>query len=702
MTIRVLEIAAVSYEKDELVFVQFEKDEWYTARVLAQRGDKLKVMYKEKNEVEVLDLKKNKVRKNASQLVYKSFTDREVENDSGPVKADVEALERKILKYRKAYYDGNPLVSDKEYDLLEDKLRELAPNSKVFKMVGADVFKKIKVPLPYPMWSLDKVRPQDENVQDWIDSHDGPYIVSDKIDGVSLLSVYSGSKPTKLYTRGKGNVGGDISFLTPYLKHFVKLKGKDLVVRSEGVLYNGDFKARWGKDFENPRNMAAGITNRKDVHPGLKDLHFIAHEVYVPRMKPSVALKKLKALGFEMVPHIVVPKLTEKFLSDYLKQRKAKARYDIDGLVVSQDKPHPISKNGNPDFMVAFKEMSEDSIAQVKVKEVRWDIARTGYIKPVVVIEPVRLSGVTINHATAHNAKYVKDNRIGPGAVIKLTRSGDVIPYILEVVKPASKAQMPSKSEFPGMEWNKTGVDLFVPNAHKKFESVDVQRIANFFSVMGIESIKEGVVQKLYDAGMTSIVRILRASIPQLMEAEGVQEKLATKIRRNIDEAIKDAYMPTVMDASGCFDRGIGTRRAEAVQKVYPDMLKLIRYDEKTLVKKILEVPGFKDITAIQFAKGLPRFAKWVAKTPITFERYKAPVKKSSKLEGQVIVFTGFRDSDLEKEIKENGGEVGSGVSSRTTILLVADKGSGSSKLVKARQMGIAILTAKEFRNKWL
>ena len=137
---------------------------------------------------------------------------------------------------------------------------------------------------------------------------------------------------------------------------------------------------------------------------------------------------------------------------------------------------HPVNKKGNPDYAFAFKKNIDPK--HTTVKQVIWTISKHGYLKPRVELEPVQIGGTTIQYATAFNAKYVKDNNIGPGTVVAIVRSGDVIPYIVNIVK-STEAEMPKGIDY---EWNDTNVDIIVEGDTQEQK---IKQITHFFQKLG-------------------------------------------------------------------------------------------------------------------------------------------------------------------------------------------------------------------------
>lgn len=595
----------------------------------------------------------------------------------------------KFLKYKGVTY------TDKIFDELVDELKELYPKSDVLKMVGAPV-KKQKVKLPFYMGSLDKMKP--DTAASWLASSKGPYFASDKLDGVSIELIYSTNGKTKAYTRGDGTIGQDISHLVPHLK--VPDLKVDLAVRGEIIMSREKFKS-WSEDFENARNMMSGLVNRKDVHKGIKDADVVIYEQLEPRGQPSKTLANLKAKGFHIAPGKVYETLTVEILSNLLVQRKKESKYEIDGLVIVLDKNNPLNLDGNPKWGRAFKQTMEEDILETTVINVEWNPSKNGLLKPRVQVKPVRLSGATVNFATGFNAKFINDNKIGPGAVIRLTRSGDVIPHITEIVKPAAKAQQPS-SEFK-YEWSKNKVDYVLTNA-TEFDDYVIKRIVAFFKTIGVEYFSEGLVERFMGYGYDTVGKLIKAKASDFLKIEGIQETMAKKIYNNIQQSIINVPLAKLIAATNIYPN-MGETRITMVLDVYPDILYTYQTKSPSSLAETIasKVPGFSALTAKNFVDGLPKVEKWLKAHPeVTYDQHKKKkVIKGGSLEGQQVVFTGFRSKEGEEKIIKLGGTVGSGVSSKTTLLVVKDKSSTSDKATKAKSLGIKIMDGQEFMN-WI
>jgi DNA polymerase/3'-5' exonuclease PolX len=318
------------------------------------------------------------------------------------------------------YRNFQPIMTDNEYDILQDYITEKFPsNQEVFK-VGAPV-EKNKAQLPYEMASMDKIKPDTGILTNWTKKFTGPYVLSCKLDGVSGLYSTEGKTP-KLYTRGDGKVGQDVSYLIPHLR---LPKTHDIVIRGEFIIPKMTFETKYKTTFANPRNMVAGIINQKAVNEAINDVHFVAYEVIKPVLKPSNQMSFLQTQDIETVLNKTVSTLpngssalSNELLSETLVEWRQNYAYEIDGVIVTDDKNYS-RKSGNPEHAFAFKMVLSDQIAEAKVVDVIWTPSKDGYLKPRVQIEPINLGGVRIEYATGFNGAFINDNKVGIGAIIE-------------------------------------------------------------------------------------------------------------------------------------------------------------------------------------------------------------------------------------------------------------------------------------------
>ena len=621
--------------------------------------------------------------------------------------ADIKELENMLRYLSDAYYNtAKSLVSDEIFDLLKDTLEKRDPTNKFLKEIGAPI-KKQKIKLPYPMGSLDKIKPDGGELEKWLNKYKGPYVISDKLDGISAQLYKDNNNKLNLYTRGNGIEGQDIS----HLIKFVMNKNVDMEsipkgtsIRGELIISKKNFK-KIEDIMANARNAVAGLVNSKKVDKRIANItEFIAYSIIHPSYKQTDQMKKLEDWEFEVVEYNVEKKLSYEMLSDYLFKRRKNSEYEVDGIVVVDSSKSYTVEEGNPDYAFAYKAIMNDQIAEAEIVDVIWNVSKDGYLKPTIQIKPVKLVGTTITYATAFNAKYVKDNKLGPGAKIKIIRSGDVIPYILEVIKPAKEPKMPDVSYV----WNDSGVDILLKDIHGAFSDVmKVKRIVHFFKTLGIKNIDEGLVKKLVDNGYNSIEKILDADRKKLEKIEGIGEKLINKVYDNIEEQLGNTKLENLMAASNIFGGGLGTKKLKLIVDKYPNIMNE-KWDKKKLTEKINSIEGFSDITTNKFVNNFDKFKKFFDNINdiIDINYLKKPIEKkkpTGKLfADQTVVFTGFRNKEWEKFIEDNGGKISTSVSSKTSLVVHSSESANSSKIIKAKSLGVKLMDEGEFREKFI
>ena len=333
-------------------------------------------------------------------------------------------LETILDETQKAYYNDpeNSLLTDNEYDIIKEYMEKKYPKNKVLDQIGAPIQDKNKVKLPYFMASMDKIKPDTNALQKWKDKYSGPYVLSAKLDGISGLYSTENNEQ-KLYTRGNGEVGQDISHLIPFLKLPTT---PDITIRGELIMKKSTFIEKYKDQFSNSRNLVSGLVNQKKMEPEkFKDVDFVAYEVIKPSLKPSEQMKFLEDEEVDEVINETKKNIDNSILSEILVDWRENYEYTIDGVIVENDEIYKRTED-NPKHAFAFKMVLSDQIAEAKVLNVLWAPSKDGYLKPRIQIEPVVLGGAKIEYATAFNAAFVEDNKIGIGALVKLVRSGDV------------------------------------------------------------------------------------------------------------------------------------------------------------------------------------------------------------------------------------------------------------------------------------
>jgi len=646
-----------------------------------------------------------------------------------PIKTLEILLERAIDAY---YNSDKPLLSDATYDILWQCLEERDPGNEILKKVGAPVNKEDKVKLPYYLGSLDKVKPNEKSLTKWLETHRRDILISDKIDGLSSLLVISlpeattsdsdgitknGFKMT-LYKHGDGVEGQNISKLLEHIKigtlntsiitsminksdGKTDNKKKHIALRGEIIIRNDTYSQKYSNMYPKARSLIAGIVNSKTPDPKIvADMEIVFYELIHPDgYKFSQQFENISRMGFNVANHRMMATLEESQLPELLMEFKRASPYEIDGIVLDDSsRVWARATKSNPDYAVAFKMQLEDQIATTRVINVEYNISKHGTLAPRIEYEPVVIKGDTHKYTTGFNMKYIVDNRINKGTVLQIIKSGDVIPYIYKILTPASEAQMPPSDI--KWHWNDTRVDAVIDDPSANAD-VRLAKLVAFFKTMQVDGVGEGVLAKLVAGGYEDLQAILNLTPDRIAQVEGFQLRSATNIYNGIHKVLdKPQPLERVLTASGVFQIGLGEKKFKMILDAIPEFLAKYQAGKITQAS-ITSIKGFSTTTADIFLEGMPRFISWLTLHPMvrieSADAKATDIPKGNKFAGMVVVFTGIRNEDIEKEITNNGGTVGSSISGKTTLLVAKDPSESSSKLNKARDLGIQIIGYPDF-----
>mgnify|MGYP001185908545 CR=1 FL=1 len=617
-------------------------------------------------------------------------------------------LENLLLKLNNEYYNNTSLISDEIYDILVDYIKENY-KFKSINDIGAKVFKK-KIKLPVHLPSMDKIKADSNALLNWLEDYPGNKIISDKLDGMSLL-IDLREKIPRAYTRGDGSIGQDISWIIKYI-NIGNLNNN--MVRGECIVSKSNWKILKNKypEYSNPRNFVSGYTGRKIISEDLmKFIDFIAYE-YITDVPLSLEqqLIILRNSKMNVVNYKLCNTISNEILSSILENRREHGEYDIDGIIITDNKVHMReTSNKYPKYAKAFKMILQDQIAEVLVTGISWDPSMYGILNPIVNLTKVRLDGVNISNASGYNANFIINNKIGgligPGTIVKLTRSGGVIPKIIKVIKPYSgKVEdiLPKQQQFKdGYKWTNTKIDLILNNPDMN-HTVKLKRIVHFFETLGVPYFKEGMITKVYEAGFNTISKILKISKIDLLKLEGFKEKSADKIINEINKFYKKARLLDLMSGHYGFGSGFGKKKIEPILLKYPDIMNYnLEKNKNILIKGIIEINGYQEKTAKKFVEGLEQFRIFYNEMPkqdndILINTIVNP--KGSKYINKVFCTSGFTfNKDLTDIIISNGGKIEQTIKSNVTDLIIKDENKLSAKILKAKEKGINIIHYSKF-----
>jgi NAD-dependent DNA ligase len=599
-----------------------------------------------------------------------------------------------LKKASDAYYNNKSdgLLGDEAYDALRDELEERFPNNPFLNEIGAPV-EKGAVKLPYKMASLNKIKPGTGAVESFVSSSKvKQWVLSDKLDGISVLWD-TGKR--KLYLRGDGLMGVDVSAFAPYLSGLTP-RGytHKWVLRGELVLPNDvDIKGTLPRSWVNGQ-----LHQKKPIPQNLGKIRFVAYELVDPAHHiRSEQLQMMAEAGFEVPLYCIWGVLNDDALSSYLRQRREKSNYAIDGIVVGENSL-PVKDSGdsvtNPKDMRAFKMPMEDQKATTQVVDVVWSASHQGYWIPRIQIQPVTIGGSRIEYLTGHNARVIVQQRIGKGAVIVVRKSGDVIPTLEQVVSVGSAPVLP-EGEWDGDE--KTASHYKVKSGTTTDEMMN-KRLEHFAKTLDIPHLGPGLIAKLVEEGKDTpndLVTILQVDM-ELILGKGMSAKIFPALQQRLQTCTE----MDLMIGSSMMPRGVGSTKLQGlfVKEADPRKWSSIQECEgwsKDALKSFLDtMPTYeawrrKELPAIPY----PKLSEW--------HPMPAPGVTYDKPTG-IVCLTGFRDAQFQKKMEEKGFQFVNSVTKKTTLVIVKDREDTSEKTKKAEVLEIPILTREEAIQEYL
>lgn len=629
-----------------------------------------------------------------------------------------------IKKHNEEYRTGSPTISDTEYDSLIEQLKTIDPNNEWFNHIEpSPVSNSRKRKLPLPMKSLNKVK-NINDVKKWLSSlglHDDTQLVlMPKFDGLSLLH---NEKTGEAWSRGGAeNEGQDCT------EHCIAANiisnnkygytyGEFIINRKNWSEYfDGKVSPYTSEKYKSPRNTAAGFLNRDIPCQEITHASFFRYGIDTTSLKEfetfDKAIEQLCSdYNQEPLFQLVTTKsVTENSLLATFKEWSK--LYPIDGIVIYINNLQlweTIGRNqttGNPLYAIAYKHPDFTDAFETTVKNIAWRASKSGALKPVVEIEAVDTGDCIMENPTGYNAGWIADMGIAPNAKILVTRSGGVIPKILQTLETAPQKDIEtmwdSLVECPHCgevtSWNESGKELVCTNPN--CDGIRFAKIVFFFKTCGVEDMGEQMFDKLYQAGFNTISRILNMVANDIFSIDGFAEGTVNIILSNMEKIKFGIDLPTLMQASDCFP-GIGTIKArKLIDSLSDDEEENLynvdfKYDDEFINNRIeasrLEAEK-------SFWKGFNKFHHFVYENGLTIKRPNIiSVNTNGKCAGMAVCFSGVRNAELEQRIIEAGGTIMSGVSKKTTHLIVKDANATSSKITKAQGLGIAIVNINDF-----
>ncbi|WP_248896754.1 NAD-dependent DNA ligase LigA [Haloplanus halobius] len=646
------------------------------------------------------------------------------------VREQVERLREAVNYHDYRYYvESDPVISDRAYDILFDRLETLEaafdlhdPNSPTQRVGGEPLDELETVEHVTEMLSLDSaeeaadVREFDERVREVVG--DVAYALEPKFDGFSVEVVYEDGEFDRAVTRGDGEVGEDVSRNVRTIRSIPLTLGNGpdlLVVRGEIYMPRSGFqdcnerRIQRGEDpFANPRNAAAGTVRLLDpntVADRPLDAYFYdIMETSAPVESQRDAFDRMESIGLPVNEYNRVVDDIEAAI-DYreeMLERRADLEYEIDGVVVKVNDYAKREQLGttatHPRWAFAYK--FPPKTGETVVRRIVVQVGRTGKLTPVALLDPVDVKGVTITRATLHNERQAQQLGVGAGARVEIERAGDVIPQVGEVLEPGESVfEMPDTCPACGGSVVQEGPNHYCTNVSCPAQ---LRRSLEHFcskSAMDIEGVGEEVAELLVEEGLVDSVADLYAlEQDELASLEGFGDRSARKLIDEI-EASKDVDLASFLHALGI--RHVGKERARRLADAFD--LDALRDADRDALRSVADIGP-------EVAESIRSFfdnERNQTEIDRLLEAGVSPTRTgvSDELDGLTLAITGsiegYTREELTDLLERHGATVTSSVSGRTDFLVVGET-PGTTKRESAAEHGVERIDAEAFRDRIL
>lgn len=634
-----------------------------------------------------------------------------------------------LKKYEEAYYSGESLVSDEEYDVLKEQYVSQYGEYDFVPSEGDTGFKRVKH--LYPLKSLDKVQLSDKDKLRKEITRLWPVVIMPKFDGLSIEIQPN----LKFITRGNGEKGDDVTAQCMQITDIDELKGLKFEnngpLRAEIIMTHSDFNTLNAeretaglKLYDNCRNTAAGMLRNLDLNK-IKGLTVMIYENLGSTSAHSLSIQAIEStIGQDVLDRTDNIRITPVYkpvdidaalnFLDNLENFRKLIDYDIDGWVVKSDLDNSLEHFGgytghHPKN--AFSVKGEAKGAWTKINSITWQVGKEN-ITPVAELEPVYIDGSTISRATLHNVSFLKaiglnDIIINGGrTLVKVVKANDVIPKIIKVKREYDSeevaidtVQAPTKCPICGGETaiKDSDSDSEILICTNEDCSAKIQAKAELMAsrdALDITGLSEGTIAKILDTyEVNSHEEILSITKEHLLALDGFAEKSAQSLYDAIQKAIKKQSIDKVLYASAI--PLIGKSTAKDICKVYTieELSNILAKSDTDAVKDLCKIKGIGKETANSLVKHKDKFRlMFVAINEVTDIAVK---DNNPNKEQYSICITGQREP-FKTIIESAGHKVTSSVSKKTKALIAADGDLTTSKAIKAIELKIPIIKTVE------
>lgn len=647
-------------------------------------------------------------------------------------KKRIDELVEQLNYHSRLYYvENRNEISDYDYDMLQNELKELEKNYPQFlrpdsptQRVGGEAvsqFEKVEHTVQMgsiqDVFSFEEVRRFVDTVRETISAP--AFVVEPKIDGLSVSLEYHDGEFVIGSTRGDGFVGENVTQNLKTVRSIPLSLPEDLPlleVRGEVYMPRGVFEDLVKKQeendeqpFKNPRNAAAGSLRQKDPKiAASRKLDIFVFNVQRIEGRELTAHKQsldyLKSLGFKTIPDYKRVSTADEIIAriEEIGEVRYTLPFDIDGVVIKVDDFAQRETLGytakTPKWSVAYKFPPEEK--NTKLLDIELNVGRTGAVTPVAVFEPIMLAGTEVARATLHNRDFIAEKNVNIGDLITVRKAGDIIPEVLCVAEKRSEGcfEFPDTCLVCGAPLVKSEDEAAVRCSDIDCPAQIFRRIVHFASkgAMDIDGLGPAIVRALLDNGLiTSVADLYTIKKSDLLELDNFKEKSAENLINAIEKS-KAQPLDRLVFALGI--PNIGQASAKLLCDKFGDLDNICAASEE----EIADIEGFGDIMASAVTKELaePHMRELIAKLAECGVNTKyQKVQVDSRFEGKTFVLTGtlptLKRAEAKALIEKYGGKASGSVSKKTAYVLAGEE--AGSKLDKARSLGIEIITEEQF-----
>jgi DNA ligase (NAD+) len=651
----------------------------------------------------------------------------------------IEKLRRELERHNYLYYQGKPEISDRQFDAMMRELIELekahpeliTPDSPSQRVGGQPIEGFKTVEHAVPMMSIDntydeaEVRVFDARIRKGLGDQSIAYVVEPKVDGVAASVRYEKGVMVLAATRGDGRRGDDITTNARTIQSLpLRLHGQDAprILEVRGEIYmssevfqriNQERQEAGEEIFKNPRNLAVGALKQLDPKiTASRKLRFAAHGLGevdpLPTQSYWECLKLFRQWHLPVSEHATLARTIDEVIEAIEKfaEVRGKLAYQTDGVVIKLDSFEQRDRLGAtskaPRWVIAFKYAAEQM--QTVLREVDWQVGKGGTLTPVARLEPVFLAGTTVQNASLHNIDQIRKLDLHIGDAVVVEKAGEVIPYVRQAVaekrpKGAKPIEPPTRCPSCGSKVEKESDGPYIRCDNPQCPAQFRERLRWFCGrgQMDIENVGEALVDELIDAGLVkTFADLYRIKKEQLLELERMGDKSAQNV---IDAIAQSKSRPLDRLLGGLGIRHVGSRVAFVLAQEFGDLASL----RQASVERLASIHEIGDVIAqsvYDFFHGEAgrHTISELIRVGVDPKRHQTP-RESAPLAGITVVVTGamkkFKRDEIERLIADLGGRAAGSVSKKTSFVVAGEE--AGSKLEKARELGVEVLSEEEF-----